>query len=104
MQFDGTVRHTDTGLFGRGSLVALMTLAVVRSRCVDTVSVNTWITHTFIHVWGERNKAYIYTHTLYLSMQASACTGIKFLDSAEDGSAVHKVSVSINTAQGDLTG
>lgn len=42
--------NIDAGLFGRGSLVALMTLAVVRSRCVDTVSIDTWITHTFIHI------------------------------------------------------
>lgn len=37
-------------LLGGISLVALMALAVVRSRCVDTVSIDTWITHTLIHI------------------------------------------------------
>lgn len=38
------------GLFGRGSLVALMALAVVPTRYVDTVSIDTRITHTLIHI------------------------------------------------------
>lgn len=35
----------------------------------------------------------ILEHHSYFSMQASTCTGIKFLKSAEDGSAVHIVTV-----------
>lgn len=45
-----TLINIHAGLFGRGSLVALMTLAVVSSRCVDTVSIDTRITHTLIHI------------------------------------------------------
>ena len=43
---------TNAGLLGGGALVALMTLAVVRPRRVDTVSVNTGVTDTLIYVWG----------------------------------------------------
>lgn len=47
---DNTFINVDTGLFGRSSLVTLMAFAVIRSRCVGTVSIDTWITHTFIHI------------------------------------------------------
>lgn len=45
-----TLINVNAGLFGGGSLVALMALAVVGSRCVDTVSIDTGITHTLIHI------------------------------------------------------
>lgn len=45
-----TLIDINAGLFGGGSLVALMALAVVGSRCVDTVSIDTWIAHTLIHI------------------------------------------------------
>lgn len=54
-----TVRYTNAGLFDGISLVALMALAVVRSRCVDTVSIDAWITHTLIHIWGKDRKSVV---------------------------------------------
>lgn len=45
-----TLINVDAGLFGQSSLVTLMALAVVGSRCVDTVSISTWFTHTLIHI------------------------------------------------------
>lgn len=51
-------RLTNTGLFGGCPLVAIVALAVVRSRCVDTVAIDTWITHTLIHIWRDKNKVH----------------------------------------------
>lgn len=45
-----TLINIHAGLFRGGSLVTLMALALVSSRCVDTVSVDTRITHTLIHI------------------------------------------------------
>lgn len=45
-----TFINVNTGLFGGSSLVTLMAFAVIRSRCVGTVSIDTRITHTFIHI------------------------------------------------------
>lgn len=45
-----TLINIHAGLFRGGSLVTLMALALISSRCVDTVSVDTRITHTLIHI------------------------------------------------------
>lgn len=45
-----TLIDVNASLFGRSSLVPLMTLAVVRARCVDTISINTGVTHTLIDI------------------------------------------------------
>lgn len=45
-----TLININAGLFGWSSLVSLVTLAVVRSRCVDTVSIDAGITNTLIHI------------------------------------------------------
>lgn len=52
-----TAGRTDAGLLGGRPLVPLMALAVVRSGRVDTVPVDTGVTHTLVHIWkkgGER--------------------------------------------------
>lgn len=55
-KFSSTARRTDAGLFGRRPLVPLMALAVVRSGCVDTVPVDTGVTHTLVHIWKRERR------------------------------------------------
>lgn len=50
------LEHTNAGLFGGGALVAFVTLAVVWSRCVDTVSVDTRVADTLIHIWRREER------------------------------------------------
>lgn len=57
--------NVDTGLFGGGSLVTFMTLAVVRSRCVSTVSIDTGITHTFIHINALPTYVLLVSHVAF---------------------------------------
>lgn len=103
---DRMVRLTNTGLFSRGSLVPLVALAVVWSRCVDTVSIDTWVTHTFIHICTEDNRKMLsyprgingFSHQSQSRLNvsryppsASVSTYFKFLKLAEDGSTVYAI-------------
>lgn len=60
--------NVNTGLFGGGSLVALVTLAVVRSRCVSAVSIDTGITHTFIHINTLPTNVLLVAHVAFTSV------------------------------------
>ena len=50
------LEHTNAGLFGGGALVAFVTLAVVRPRCVDTVSIDTGVADALIHIWRRDER------------------------------------------------
>lgn len=60
--------NVNTSLFGGGSLVAFVTLAVVRSRCVSTVSIDTGITHTFIHINALPAYVLLVAHVTFTSI------------------------------------
>lgn len=55
-KFRSPAGRTDAGLFGRRALVTLVALAVVRSGRVDTVPVDTGVTHTLVHIWRREKR------------------------------------------------
>lgn len=60
--------NVDTGLFGGSSLVTLVALAVIRSRSVGTVSIDTGITHTFIHIDALSAYVLLVSHVTFTSI------------------------------------
>lgn len=57
-----TAGRTDAGLLGGRPLVPLMALAVVRSGRVDTVPVDTGVTHTLVHIWKREGRDSDFKH------------------------------------------
>lgn len=60
--------NVDAGLFGGSSLVTFMTLAVIGSRCVDAVSINARITHTFIIINTLSADVLLVSHVTFTSI------------------------------------